>query len=145
MFIDELKKQGVYDNSLIFIIADHGTRKIPINIQAAGLKETSGPDPIDNVFKFALPLILIKPFNSRGKLKTNNAPVTLADIGPTIFDELDIKNENRSMFKIKANDPSKRRFFMIETGRSEYALKMLEYEVSGFSWLKSSWKVKGKR
>ncbi|MBU1086531.1 MAG: LTA synthase family protein [Candidatus Omnitrophica bacterium] len=152
MFIDILKKQGIYDNSLILIIGDHGTYNIQVNLKVSGYKETSNPPPLNDLnIGSGLPLILVKPFKSQTDFNISDVPVSLANIGATIFDQLNIPQENqteKSMFKIDKDDKTSRRVFNHKWAKEEHTSKylpvMTEYTISGFSWLSSSWKLKKK-
>lgn len=64
-FLDYLKKNGVYDNTRIVIVADHGM----------GIRSVNS-DITKNRF---VPLLLVKDFNSKGELITDNTFMTNAD------------------------------------------------------------------
>ncbi|MCK4994806.1 MAG: sulfatase-like hydrolase/transferase [Candidatus Omnitrophica bacterium] len=153
IFIDILKRNKIYDNSMIFIIADHGTQHIPVDLKPIGFKETNTTSQIDTFnLGSGLPLILVKPFNSQTNFEISDAPVSLANIGATIFDALHITEAEqieKSMFKIGKEDKIYRRFLHHNWGReeqnSDYMPKITEYTISGFSWLRSSWKLKKKK
>lgn len=67
-FLDYLKENGVYDNTRIIIVADHG----------GGTKlDRLNPD-YDHHSPF-IPLLLFKDFNSRGEIITDNTFMTNAD------------------------------------------------------------------
>lgn len=144
-FLEELKSQGIYDNSLIFIVGDHGSRYIATYDKDDPKEQKYEQSSIYTAFSSGVPLILVKPFNAKGPLKTSDSPVTLGDIGPTIFDELGMKHAERSMFKISLDNPTKRRFFLIMPQRPGHDFEFEEYEVTGFSWVRSSWKDKSKK
>ncbi|MDD4651756.1 MAG: sulfatase-like hydrolase/transferase [Methanothrix sp.] len=125
--LESLKKNGGYDDSLIFIIGDHGT--------GAGTNVTSG----------GIPLMLVKPFNSTGQLKISDAPVSLGDIPKTAAEELKIRNNfsGYSIFSIHENDSRSRTHFNYiwkhEYWANDYLPSLREYKISGFSWNVSSW------
>ncbi|MBR2068147.1 MAG: sulfatase-like hydrolase/transferase, partial [Candidatus Gastranaerophilales bacterium] len=67
--LDKLKGQKVYDNSMIFIIADHGLSTSLYNR------------------KYSKPIFLFKNYNtSQNEMTVNNSFVSLGDIPNTIFD-----------------------------------------------------------
>ena len=82
IFLDELKSLEVFDNSMIFVIGDHGkpgTSKFEMQSSAN-------------------PLFLVKKFNiCKGEMTISNAPVSLSDIPETIFSELGIKSNGRGI------------------------------------------------
>ncbi len=66
-FFDELKKNGVYDNTKIIVISDHG----------APVKNYASESETLNYFN---PLLLVKDFNSKGNYKIDNSMMTTADV-----------------------------------------------------------------
>ncbi|GHT66810.1 membrane protein [Spirochaetia bacterium] len=72
-FLEELKKNGVYDNTRIIIVSDHGA-----NIDA-GLTDTDISIP-DERREFYNPVLLVKDFNAQGELKFSTAFMTNADV-----------------------------------------------------------------
>ncbi|MCX5692163.1 MAG: sulfatase-like hydrolase/transferase [Candidatus Omnitrophica bacterium] len=152
LFLDKLDKLGISDDSMIFIIGDHGLGdvigiNIPENLRAKDIR----PIHLGSAIERALPLILIKPFNSKGELRISDAPVCLSDIPKTIASELDLKNDfsGDSMFKVKESDIRERRSLLCNSkdnySRNDFLPSMKEYVVSGFSWLNESWRLTGRR
>ena len=94
LYIDELKRKGVYDNTTLIITSDHGS--------------THTPGILSNA------VLLIKEKNSHGALKENKAPVSEADFGATIVDILGgstvYKNEE-SALKIDENAVRDRKYY----------------------------------
>ena len=70
-YFDFLKQEGVYDNTRIILVADHGH-----NNNIVGKHHTGIPVNLDAVN----PLLLVKDFNDRWKLKTDNSFMTNADV-----------------------------------------------------------------
>jgi hypothetical protein len=149
LFLNKLKKLGVYDNSLIFIIADHGGGAYPLglNVQASGYEENTVSQSIHVRIRGAgLPVFLVKPFHSEGELKISDAPVSLGDIAKTIASELQIDQDfpGRSIFDVKEDEERNRRFLFYDfedDWNHQYLPAMQEYIISGFSWLARSWKT----
>jgi hypothetical protein len=76
-FLDTLKERGLYDQTAIIVLADHG----------AGMSsepETNMFWGADNWGAAASPLFLAKPFGARGKLATSQRVVGAADVGATM-------------------------------------------------------------
>ena len=71
-FLEELKKNDVYDNTRIIIVADHGQ-----NLNAVFKEEIPF---LKGRREWWNPLLLIKDFNSRGPLKTDMSFMTNADV-----------------------------------------------------------------
>jgi YidC/Oxa1 family membrane protein insertase len=72
-WLDELKKNGVYDNTRIIIVSDHGSG---VN---AHLADTDIPIPGERRESYN-PVLLVKDFHSRGELKTDNAFMSNGDV-----------------------------------------------------------------
>ena len=147
LFLDKLKELGVYDCSLIFIIADHGGGAYPlgVNVQASGYREdTASPSLHVRIRGAGLPMFLVKPFYAKGKFKISDAPVSLGDIPKTIASELHLDQDfpGRSIFDIKEDEKRNRRFLFYDFDDDwdhQYLPALQEYIVCGFSWLAKSW------
>jgi len=72
-WLEELKKNNVYDNSRIIIVSDHGT-----NIDAK-ISDTELRIPNERRESYN-PVLLFKDFNSKGKLITDMSFMTNADV-----------------------------------------------------------------
>jgi hypothetical protein len=74
-----VKKLGIYDNSEIVILSDHGTMNIPQarwkNNPVASITSVSS-----NVRRSSHALLLHKPVNSVGKIVINDAPLQISDV-----------------------------------------------------------------
>jgi hypothetical protein len=130
LFLDELKRLEVFDNSTIFVIADHGVRG---DIQGN-----------------AYPLFLVKRFNGKGQMTVSDAPVSLSDIPKTIFSELGLEGDfvGESIFDLKDSDSRERRFLYYnwdEDWSKDYLPTMKEYIVSGPVWSSESWRYTGRK
>lgn len=150
IFLNTLDEIGAYDNSMIFVIGDHGVDwgllvKIP-----ADLSIKNNKSDYSSADGRALPLILVKPFNLKGKMDISDAPVSLVDIPKTIISELNLKGDfpGISMFTIKESDIRERRFFNYRPQDNIFKIDYLpdieEHLVLGFSWFKESWRSTGK-
>ncbi len=113
--LERLKQLKVYDNSLIFIVGDHGSGvgDAKINVTPYGDRfNTRGPYK-GNFQRFkaiGIPLILVKRMHATGELKTSDAPVSLGDIPQTVVDELglDAGFPGKSMFRVEENEDRER-------------------------------------
>lgn len=112
-YIQQLKEEGVYDNSTIFIMADHGTGREPEN-----------------------PLLMIKPKNEHKEFTISNAPVSYCDLLPTFLWILgeDGTQYGRTIFAINENEKRNRKFYGFST-----APNVTEYHSSRDAWDYDSW------
>jgi YidC/Oxa1 family membrane protein insertase len=72
-WLDELKKNGVYDNTRIIVVSDHGAG-VDARLGAAPI-----PIPGEQRERYN-PVLLVKDFNARGGLKTDMAFMSNADV-----------------------------------------------------------------
>lgn len=149
MFLDNLQRLGIYDNSLIFLVGDHGAGYQDQDfVLQSGMPLERGTGIVTQSSRVtALPLILVKPLASRGALRISDAPVSLSDIPATVFSSLgvSIKNSGTSMFAIDETKTRERRFLMY-SGRDYYSYyaEMFEYMISGYSWQDGAWRRSGR-
>lgn len=149
LFLERLRDLGAYDDTLIFIVGDHGAaiqgQEFHPGPLAPGAKDgdvLTQPTRIN-----ALPLVLVKPFGGSGALRISDAPVSLADIPATVFQALglDVDAPGESMFAIDDHAVRERRY-LLYSGRDIYSYygDMDEYLVSGPGWRDASWRRSGK-
>lgn len=81
-WLDYLKKNDVYDNTRIIVVSDHGKALEQFDY----MKLSNGVD-----VEGYNPVLLVKDFNSHGKLKTDDSFMTLADV-PAVAAESLIDN-----------------------------------------------------
>jgi hypothetical protein len=151
VFFRELRRVGVYDNSLIIVVGDHGLGEHSIGISRSfpDLPENSQSqneaDLVnDQIIRGGLPLVLAKPLGAEGDLRLDDRPVQLADIPATVFDQLGIDAElpgTMSFYQIGVDEQRLRhhRHYSFDGWDIDYILPLEEYLVSGFSWYTSSW------
>jgi arylsulfatase A-like enzyme len=79
--LGRLRNAGIYDNTIVLVLADHG------------LNPDVYPAPADDADAFrqrsgsANPLFLYKPLRRRGPMRTEDAVVSLVDVGATLCAE----------------------------------------------------------
>ncbi|MDQ7785293.1 MAG: sulfatase-like hydrolase/transferase, partial [Desulfomonilaceae bacterium] len=97
-FLEELKKMGRFEDSMIIIQSDHGDgdygspdeEKLPSHV-ASRIREKSLHDPRQIVNKtHALLLIKLPGWTAGTRLRISESPVMLVDIPATVFDALGI-------------------------------------------------------
>lgn len=149
--IAQLKKHDIYDKSMIFIVADHGNSAGTIGIKTESYIENNKDIfyTIDEkVVASGMPLMLVKPFSSRGDLIISDAPVVLGDIPQTIASELQLPAEfsGTSVITIGESEKRTRKFFHYiwskeyHNWNQAYLPTMTEYSINGHSWSLNSWK-----
>lgn len=90
-YIDQMKQLGVYDNSTIILMADHGAPGEQVNSQFN-------------------PTFLIKPKGYSGKFTISEAPISYEDLVPTILSLIgeDSSRYGRTIFEIGEDEQRKR-------------------------------------
>jgi hypothetical protein len=144
-FLAKLKDAGVYDNSLIFVLGDHGALQGKLGIY---IEKDPGQWQLENeenllmkIRQAAIPLLLVKRISaSQPAMKVSDAPAVIADIPRTVFAELGIGNDapGLALFDLRENQPRQRPFYVV-SGKILRGYRLKKYLVDGFSWRASSW------
>lgn len=107
-YIAQLKKLGVYDNSTIIIMSDHGNQG-----QCEGVQ----------------PIFFIKERNRRSQeMEVRSAPISFEDIMPTILYEAGILNGQKTIYDYENTEIRERRMYI--RGYDEN-VKSVERSISG--------------
>jgi len=151
MLLDTMKRLGIYDNTMVFILADHGLGEKVEMGETGHVESGIGAAPmIDSVKGHALTLFLVKQFAATGDMQISDAPVSLADVAKTIASELDLSADipGVSIYDVGNSDDRSRRFLYYAWNRSDILRKydpffppISEYAVSGLSWMDESWRL----
>ncbi len=146
VFLDELKSRGIYDRSLILIHGDHGSG-VPFDMIDANGNPTNSFDALYHMWGNPLPLLLIKPIDAKGTLRTSNQLVQLTDIAVTVADLLGLENKfpGQSMFDKHFTDNRERMLYTSQMDRTEAAKKdrfddYIGYQINGSIFDVASWK-----
>ncbi len=151
--LEKLRALGVYDDSLIVVMGDHGNADYPfgVNLAGTGLQETGANRIPVHIKGSALPLLLVKPPRAgNGDLVTSDAPVSGTDLPRTVAAALGLADagmEGRDMAAVPAGEPRRRTFYYYNWNGwgDRYLYSMREYEVNGHAWLDGSWREVGVR
>lgn len=142
-YLQRIKELGVYDQSLIILVADTGS-KYSISPQVEGGGNNEIPEFVRSS---AHPVIAIKDFDKQGEFHISDVPVSLLDIAPTVLSSLGYyktDTEGFDIFSINLNQNRSRRFFYYK-GAEEARLKVIpqmqEFIIRGFIRNKSSWEI----
>lgn len=122
--LQEMKAKGVYDNSLIFILGDHGTPITGENIE-------------NGLAYMYQPFLLVKKVNQKSdSIQISSSPVSLSDIPQTIVSEqgLDVSYPGYSVFEEIPADRTRRWFYYQWKNsfwKEDYIEPMFEFAVDG--------------
>jgi len=121
-FLHRLDEIGVYDQSLIFVVADHGGH----------IGHWKG-----------VPVFLAKPRGDRQPFRTSELPVSLCDVPSSVFDALEIEHdfECESIFSAQMDRRHSRQHHRSQIKRRHNGKAPVfdRFTVEGDSWLAESW------
>jgi len=109
-YLNRLKENNIYDDSVIIILADHGYS-------------------LENVYQRFNPILYIKGINEHHKMETSNIPISYEDLNSAYLDLLEGKS-SRDLFK--NIDLKRTRRFIWYNYTAEY--HMTEYNLKGKAW-----------
>ena len=134
-WFDYLKEQGVYDNTRIILCSDHG--RATQQIEELFI-DSSAYDSDEEVrygdVEFFYPLLMVKDFNSKGAMQTDDRFMTNADV-PTLAMK-DVISDPVNPFTGKAINDSEK------TAHDQYVLGSDEWDLSkndGNTFLPGKW------
>ncbi|MDE6602153.1 MAG: sulfatase-like hydrolase/transferase [Lachnospiraceae bacterium] len=116
-YIDGMKARGVYDNSAIIIMADHGLY---------------GNGTLTN------PVLLVKPKEATGELMFSNAPVSHHDFQPSVLYLAGLNSDQKygkSFYDIGENEERQRLFYQyyLQEDNWQSNFRLIEYEIDSES------------
>lgn len=159
-FLNQLKAQGIYDNSLIIIAGDHGSGReaVMFTNPSSGerndaLNETATNHNFQGDKARGLPLLLIKRFGATGPMQSSAAPASVIDIPATVAAEVGAPYiatpairgrdsfKSESLFDLPADAPRQRHYGTIIWAyeRSDFVNPISLYRIEGNSWNDDSW------
>lgn len=110
-YLEKLKEAGVYDNSVIIIMADHGFNW----------------ENMDDTLHRQNPILFIKGINEQHEFHESEIPISWEDLQEA-YQELLEGKDSMSVFEWEEGDLRKRRYLYYEYNKEE---KMFEYIQSG--------------
>lgn len=135
-YIRQLKELGVYDQTTIMIISDHGYM--------------SGTGNLDLTTFAANPIFLVKPAQSAQAdaepCKISQAPLSLLDVMPTALTASDVPmtRQGDGMNAFDVTDPNRPRIFeMLSRNSSGFEYGVVEYSIIGDANDFTTWKPTG--
>lgn len=143
---EEMKKQDIYDRSLIVMMADHGAW-----VRVEGIDTADRDDTLDSLgIAQAIPVLAIKRPGDQNAFAVSKLPTSIIDVPATIADVLDIDATfpGIPIFTMDAEKIRERRHYTYSPGNNPdhegYLNPMQEYVVSGSPLHAESWRA-GKR
>jgi len=148
--LDKMKEKGIYDNTLIIIMGDHGAQITPLRFKPQSKTEETG------IYKFnldawimaqATPLMMLKLPQAAGELQVSTAPTSMIDTAETINSILDL-GENftgRSMLDLDPAEQRERKHYFYhwtrEDWESDYTAPIQEFIINGSIYDFEIWRL----
>jgi hypothetical protein len=144
--LERLKEKGIFDKSMIVVVADHGVSNNAYGINLSQMQSIAAISYVSqNVVTGGLPLMLVKPLNSTRPFTISDAPVSISDIPKSVAAELNVSSTfaGESVFNVRETDKRNFTFYHYflthEYYYGDYLPPLKEYTVSNFSWYANSW------
>ena len=138
-----MRQLGIYDNSLIVLMADHGAW-VPVQTAA---QASNGADAVSaTTIAMAIPLLAVKPPAASAEFQVSDAPTSIIDVPATIAGILDIGADFPGIpaFSNDDNPTRKRRHltyaYGINPAAEGFLFPMQEYEISGSPLDPAAWR-----
>jgi hypothetical protein len=146
-----MQQLGVYDDSLIVLMGDHGAW-VPAELRKDAAADRSPGEPLvgPTMVAMAIPMLAVKPPHSSKSLQFSTAPTSIIDVPVTIAEilGLDADFEGLSVFSNDLRAPRERYHFVYGYGdnpdNAGYLFPMREYVVTGSPFDAKAWRL-GKR
>ena len=149
-FIKKLKSIGVYDNSLIVLMSDHGTFWPPKSLYGENPELFSTHKNIKTIASLAMPLLVIKPPQGSAPFKVSIAQTTLLDLPATLTSMMGTKkviSNGRPVFSIDPLQTRPRKFYNYRPCRDctidGYFVPFEEFDIRGSLFDFASWEYAG--
>lgn len=115
-YLDKLKEAGVYNNSTIIVMADHGYAE-----------EYGTTDGVEACERRQNPIFFAKAKNEKHEMRVSHAPVSYADLQEA-FIRLMTAESGENIFEYQEGTERKRRYIYYDFMEDEY---MYEYICNG--------------
>lgn len=140
--LQRMKELGIYDQSLIVLMADHGAW-VPVENLPMTKQSDSGVTAM--IVAMATPVLAVKPPNSTSDFQISRAPTSIIDVPATIatLAGIDVEFPGQSAFSINSTVTRKRHHliygFGINPEAPGYLFPMQEFIVEGSPFDAASW------
>jgi hypothetical protein len=145
--LEKMKELGIYDDSLIILMADHGAGIDPYNLTPALSDQADNVVAIPPlIVSMATPLMAIKPPGASGPLQISTAPTSLIDTAATVNAILGLGDRfaGRSILELRPDEQRLRGYYFHAWRRkdfsSDYVGPIQEYIVEGSVYDRAAWR-----
>lgn len=144
--LEKMKELGIYNDSLIILMADHGAGIDPYDLKPAVSENGHSVVSISPlIVSMATPLMAIKPPGTSGPLQISTAPASLIDTAATVNAILGLGDTfaGRPILELRPDEPRVRGFYFHTWRRkdfvSDYVGPIQEYIVEGSVYDSAAW------
>jgi hypothetical protein len=144
--LEKMKELGIYDDSLIILMADHGAGIDPYDLKPVVSENDHSVAAIaPGIVSSATPLMAIKPPGASGPLQISTAPTSLIDTAATINAILGLGDTfaGRPMLELRPDQQRMRGFYFHAWQRkdfvSDYVGPIQEYIIDGSVYDRTAW------
>ena len=144
--LNRMKELGIYDDSLIILMADHGGHLPPYRFKPQRVIDGNVAFEIDPwIAAMATPLMMIKVPGSSGPLKISGAPAYMLDTAKTVSSVLKLNADfnGRSILDLSPSEQRERRFYYYEwrpdDNVTDYMAPIQEFIIKGSVYDNSDW------
>lgn len=142
-YFGQLKQSGVYDNSTIMVLGDHGSGLQRISFDVPQHWVESGELTIRGALQLtAMPAVFVKMAGDSGDLKNNNNPLVLRDLNCTI-NTLVKEDRTEPPNNLCTSDSEQRKYYFPRNADLDffgYFKDIKIADIAGPVYLESSWK-----
>ncbi len=144
--LNKMKELGIYENSLIVIMADHGAGLAPYELKPTTAE--NGEDAVlmdPQVVSMATPLMAIKPPGASGPFQVSTAPSSNVDTAVTMMALLGLESDfdGRVMFDLRPAEQRERRYYLHGWRRddwdTDYFGPIQEFIINGSVYDSGAW------
>lgn len=146
--LERMKALGIYDSTTIVLMGDHGAWVPPPEF-VPDPSLNAGDVPINSIaVALAVPLFVVKPAGSTGKLRVSNAPSWIIDTARTVAAAAGIEGrfEGRDALRLLPGEARERRFYNYQYAHDEWSREYLKpiqlFNVNGSVFDGESWKYR---
>jgi hypothetical protein len=142
--LKQMQKAGIYDDSLVVIMGDHGGHVPPLRYQPGTVLEGGVEYELrPALVGLATPLMAIKPPGARGPFQISQALTSMTDTAATVDALLGLGAGLPGRSMLEANGAAERRFYGYywhkQDPASRYIERIDEYTVAGSAYDIKSW------
>ena len=131
-WLNWMKQSQVYKNTLFVIVSDHGDRD-----SSQIFKMWDGKPPYTRMHS----LLLVKPFNASGPLRTDYSPITNYDVPTIVFNELGEKMKKPWCSQDRLRQSVIHKSWIRSKQAENYLLAQRKINIKGNMFIKENWQI----